>query len=89
MSDDEQKQSMIAKIVGAGVALAAAWVVQKVIDQAWEKAKGHKPPQADSTAEDVKFSEVALAAVITGAAVALSRVLATRGTAKFAGRISR
>ncbi|MDQ0425085.1 DUF4235 domain-containing protein [Cellulomonas iranensis] len=89
MSDDEQKQSMVAKIVGAGVALGAAWLVQKIIDSAWQKAKGHKPPQADSTAEDVKFSEVALAAVITGAAVALSRVIATRGTAKFAGRISR
>ena len=62
MSDDEQKQSMVAKIVGAGVALGAAWLVQKIIDSAWQKAKGHKPPQADSTAEDVKFSEVALAA---------------------------
>lgn len=89
MSDDEQKQSMVAKIVGAGVALGAAWVVQKVIDTAWEKSRGHKPPSADSTAEDIKFTEVALAAVITGAAVALSRVIATRGTAKFAGRVNR
>jgi len=89
MSDDEQKQSMVAKIVGAGVALVAVWAVHKIIDVAWEKTKGHKPPAADSTAEDVKFSEVAAAAVITGAAVSLSRVLATRATAKLAGRAAR
>ncbi|GIG41449.1 DUF4235 domain-containing protein [Cellulomonas phragmiteti] len=89
MSDDDQKQSMTAKLVGAGVALAAAWAVQKIIDTAWEKTKGHKPPAADSTADDIRFSEVAAAAAITGAAVALARVLATRGAARFAGRVSR
>ncbi|ADG73136.1 conserved hypothetical protein [Cellulomonas flavigena DSM 20109] len=87
MSSDAQKQSMAAKVVGAGVALAAAWVVQKLIDSAWEKTRGHKPPAADSTAEDIRFGEVAAAAAITGAAVALSRVLATRGAAKLAKRV--
>lgn len=87
MSDE--KQSMTAKIVGAGVALAAAWLVQKLIDQAWQRTRGHKPPPADSTAEDIRFGEVAAAAAITGAAVALSRVLATRGAAKIAGRVAR
>jgi len=86
---DDQKQSMVAKIVGAGVALAAAWAVQKAIELAWKKTKGHKPPPADSTADDIRFGEVAAAAAITGAAVALSRVLATRGTAKLAGRVNR
>ena len=89
MSDENNKQSMVAKIVGAGVALAAVWAVNKVIDKVWEKTRGHKPPAADSTAEDVKFSEVAAAAAITGAAVSLSRVLATRGAAKIAGRAAR
>lgn len=89
MTSDEQKQSMAAKIVGAGVALAAAWAVQKIIDGAWQKTRGHKPPAADSTAEDIKFSEVAAAAAISGAAIALSRVIATRGAAKLAGRVSR
>jgi len=89
MSDDKKNQSMVAKIVGAGVALAAVWVVNRVIDKAWEKTKGHKPPSADSMDDDVKFSEVAAAAVITGAAVSLSRVLATRATARLAGRAAR
>ncbi|UZN03596.1 DUF4235 domain-containing protein [Cellulomonas sp. S1-8] len=87
--DDDKKQSIAAKAVGMGVALAAAWAVQKIIDSVWEKTRGHKPPAPDSTSEDIKFGEVAAAAAITGAAVALSRVAATRGAAKFAGRVSR
>ncbi|MCC2314969.1 DUF4235 domain-containing protein [Cellulomonas xiejunii] len=86
MSDDGQKQSMTAKIVGAGVTLIAAWAVQKIINAAWKKAKGHELPSPDSTADDIKFSEVAAAAAISGAAISLSRVLATRGAAKLAGR---
>ena len=89
MSDDGQKQSMTAKIVGAGVTLIAAWAVQKIIDAVWTKAKGHKPPSPDSTEPDIKFSEVATAAAISGAAISLSRVLATRGAAKLAGRAAR
>ena len=84
--EDKQKQSMTAKLVGAGATLLAAWLVQKIIDQAWERTRGHKPPSADSTQDDIKFSEVAAAAVISGAAVALSRVLATRGTARLVAR---
>lgn len=80
MADNDK--SMVAKIVGMGVTLGAAWVAHKVVESAWEKTRGHKPPAPDSTDEDINFSEVALAAVITGAVVALSRVLATRGAAK-------
>lgn len=84
MGDNDK--SMVAKLIGMGVTLGAAWVAHKVVDTAWEKARGHKPPAPDSTDEDVNFSEVAAAAVITGAIVALSRVLATRGAAKLIGK---
>lgn len=87
MTSQQQKQSMAAKVVGAGVALGAAWLVQKLIDTAWQKTRGHKPPAADSMADDIRFAEVAAAAVITGAAIGLSRVLATRGAAKIARRL--
>ena len=46
MSDDEQKQSMVAKIVGAGVALGAAWLVQKIIE-AYEIYDKKNPIQAE------------------------------------------
>ena len=79
---DDQKQSMIAKLVGLGVALAAAWAAQQVISGVWRVALGHKPPKPEDEG-DARFAEIAVVAAVTGAFVALSRVLATRGTAKF------
>ncbi|NTW40365.1 MAG: DUF4235 domain-containing protein [Cellulomonadaceae bacterium] len=72
---------MIAKAVGIGVTLAAAWAAQQVIAGAWKVALGHKPPKPEDEG-DARFAEIAVAAVITGAVVALARVLATRGAAK-------
>jgi hypothetical protein len=77
-----EKQSRVAQAVGLGVALGAAWLAQQLINQAWKAALGHKPPKPEDEG-DVRFAEVAAAAVITGAVVALARVLATRGAAKY------
>lgn len=79
---EAEKQSLISKVVGVGVALAAAWVAQQLINQTWQRALGHRPPKPEDPG-DARFGEVAAAAAITGAVIALSRVLATRGTAKF------
>lgn len=79
-----QQQTTIAKVVGIGVALGAAWAAQQLINGLWRAALGHKPPKAEDE-DDVRFAEVAAAAAITGAVVALARVLATRGTAKLLG----
>lgn len=78
----DNKQSIVAKIVGAGVALAAAWVAQKAITSAWKAATGHEPPAAEDET-DARFAEIATAAALTGALVALARALAARGTARY------
>lgn len=78
---DDDKETMVAKAIGLGVALAAAWVAQQMVNGLWRVSVGHKPPKAADEG-DHRFSEVLLAATITGAVVALSRVLATRGAAK-------
>ena len=80
--DDEGTQSMTAKLAGLGIALVAAWAAQQLISAAWKGAVGHKPPKPEDPG-DARMGEVALAAVITGAVVALSRVLATRGAARY------
>ena len=77
----DEKQSMIAKVIGIGAALVAAWVAQQAINGAWRMTLGHKPPKPEDEG-DVRFAEIALAAAVTGAVVALSRVFATRGAAK-------
>ena len=80
--DDDSKQSMMARLAGLGIALVAGWVVQQLISAVWQRSVGHKPPKPED-AGDARIGEIALAAAITGAVVALSRVLATRGAAKY------
>ena len=83
----DTKDERVAKIVGIGVALGAAWVAQQVVAGAWKLALGRKPPKAEDEG-DARFGEIAVAATITGALVALARVIATRGTAKLLTRAS-
>ena len=81
----DQKQSLAAKLAGVVTALAAAWLAQRIIDLVWTRALGHKPPRPEDES-DARFAEIAAAAAVTGAGIALSRVLATRGTAKLLTR---
>jgi hypothetical protein len=79
---DESTQSTVSKVVGLVVAAGAAWAAQKIVTTAWRATTGHVPPKAEDQG-DAGLSEVAIAAAITGAVAALTRVLATRGTARF------
>lgn len=84
---DEQTQSTLAKVTGLVVAGAVSWAAQKAIGTAWKAAFGHQPPKPEDDG-DSRLGEVVAAAAITGAVVALARVLATRGTARFAARVN-
>lgn len=81
----DKKESLVAKLAGVVATLAAAWLAQRLIDLVWTRALGHKPPKPEDES-DARFAEIAAAAAITGAGVALSRVLATRGAAKLLTR---
>lgn len=81
----DKKESLAAKLTGVVAALAAAWLAQRLIDAVWTRALGHKPPKPEDES-DARFAEIAAAAAITGAGIALSRVLATRGAAKLLTR---
>jgi hypothetical protein len=83
---DETTRSTLAKITGGIVAVAAAWAVQKAVFTVWKVASGHRPPKPED-GDDSGLAEIAAAAALTGALVALSRVLATRGAARFAARV--
>lgn len=81
---DESTQSTVSKVVGLLVAGGAAWLAQKTVSAAWRRATGHVPPKADDDS-GAGLAEVAIAAAVTGAIAALTRVLATRGTARIMG----
>ena len=81
----DKKESLAAKAVGLLATMAAAWLAQRIIDQVWTRTLGHKPPKPEDES-DARFAELAAAAVVTGAAIALSRVMATRGAARVMAR---
>lgn len=83
---DEQTQSTVAKVTGLVVAGAVAWAAQKAVGAIWNAAVGHQPPKPEDES-DARLGEVVAAAAITSAVVALARVFATRGTAKFVSRV--
>lgn len=78
----DAKESVPAKIVGGIAALVAAWAVQKLIDKSWQRVTGHSAPKPEDEGDN-RFSEIVAATAVSGALVAIARVLATRGTAKF------
>lgn len=79
---DIKSQSIVPRLVGTAAALAAAWIVQQGLAQAWKAKTGHKPPRPDDDS-DAGVAELVAAAALTGALVGVARVLATRGTARF------
>ncbi len=80
----DQRSSPLVKIAGIGAGLAAAWLVQRLLDAAWKRTSGHATPGADD--EDAPLAEVAVAVALTGALAAVGRLLATRGAARFLSR---
>ncbi len=76
------KQTLTTKLVGLIAALVAAWAAQQLINTLWTRTFGHRPPKPEDEG-DVSFGEIAAAATVTAAVIALARVLATRGAAKF------
>jgi Protein of unknown function (DUF4235) len=65
-----------------GAALSAAAVARKALDTGWKAATGKHPP--DNPADpDVQMVEAVAWAVVTGAFVALARMLAQRRAADY------
>lgn len=61
--------------------IAAGLAVERAVTKGWKIASGHEPPN-DPEDIDTKTGEVVLYAVVSGALIALARVLAIRGAAK-------
>jgi len=61
--------------------LAAGLLVERAVTTGWRMASGHKPP-VDPEDVDSHVGEVVAYAVLSGALIALARVLAIRGAAR-------
>ena len=63
-------------------ALGAAALTRKALDSSWKVATGKKPPENPAD-PDIDLWEAATWAVVTGAFVALARMLAQRRAASY------
>jgi hypothetical protein len=63
-------------------ALGAALVARKTLDTSWKLATGKKPPENPAD-PDVNLWEAVTWAVVTGAFIALARMLAQRKAASY------
>lgn len=78
---ESEKETMVARAVGLAIALGTAWVANQLLDRGWTKVLGHKRPRAEDPG-DARVGELLAAAAVSGAVIALARVVAARGTAK-------
>jgi len=82
---EQNQTTLVTKLAGVAVTLVATWATQRLINVLWTRTLGHEPPKPEDEG-DARLGEIAAAAAITGAAIALSRVLATRGAARLTAR---
>ena len=75
-------------VIGLVTTLFATAVAKKAVDATWKLGAGKKPP-TDPTDPDVQMREAMLWAVLSGAAVGVAKMWASRQMAKSARRDQR
>lgn len=76
--------NIVAKLLTAGAALAASFIAKKATDGTWHFVTGKEVPDNPDD-PDVQLTEAVLFAILSGALIALARMLANRQTTKVIG----
>lgn len=71
------------KVTAAAATLASGFVADKVVALGWRAITGHQAPREEDQVLEYKLMEVVAFAVISGAAIALTRQLGLRQAAKW------
>jgi|SRR4051812_9144110 hypothetical protein len=79
---EDQMGSMMWRVLGTGSALLAATAAEKGIRTAWRAATGEEPPALPED-PDTRWGEAVAWALLSGAAIGLARLLATRRAAAY------
>jgi len=80
--DKKKSSSKVWTIFSLGAALTAATVAKKGLNTSWKAATGKNPP-ANPADPDVDLWEAVMWATVSGTAVGLARMLATRRAATY------
>lgn len=70
------------KVIGIGSGLVATKVARTILDKGWEKTRGGEPPR-NPAVPGTTWSEAVAWAVASGVAVAVAKLLATKGVASY------
>ena len=82
MASDSSKVWTVMSLVAG---LGAAALTRKVLDRSWKVAAGKNPPENPAD-PDVSFPEAVVWASVTGAAIAIARMVAQRRAAHYYAR---
>jgi hypothetical protein len=74
--------SLVWKVLGSGAAVAAAALAEKGVTTAWRAATGEEPP-VNPENPDTRWGEAVAWALLSGAAIGLARLVATRRAAAY------
>ncbi len=74
--------SLVWRVLGTGAAVLAASAAERGITTAWRAATGEEPPTQPEN-PDTHWSEAVTWALLSGAAVGLARLVATRRAAEY------
>jgi hypothetical protein len=81
IADDSKRADLTARLIGGIAAMAAAFVMRKLITRVWTKTTGKEPPTHPEDPQ-VALGEALSWAVLTGVGVEAARLLATRAATK-------
>lgn len=73
-------EKVVYKVVGIGAGVLSAKVARSALDKGWAKTKGGEPPR-NPAVPGTTWSEALTWAVASGVAVAVARLVATKGVA--------
>lgn len=76
----KDKGSLFWKLLGFGFAIPAGIVVRKLLDKAWQSARGDAPPK-NPAAPGTDWKDALAWAAASGIGIAVGRLIAARGAA--------
>lgn len=76
------ESSKVWSVMSLAAGVGAAAVARKVLDKSWKAASGKNPPENPAD-PDVSFGEAVVWASVTGAAIAIARMVAQRRAASY------
>ncbi|MBA3233901.1 MAG: DUF4235 domain-containing protein [Propionibacteriales bacterium] len=81
-SKDKEKGKKTWKMLGSGIAIAAGIATTKALDATWKTATGKEPPTSPES-PDIGHREALVWAGVTGMAMGVAKMYATRRAANY------